>query len=72
MNKPINRITLKNGIVFVKNHFIYEIFYKNIEIGYVTIDRVKQAIKAIILDGFYDGRNYSIRMNNIDNGKNPY
>lgn len=66
-----NIITMDNGLIFIKDHNIYDIFYKNINVGYVILSKINDCIKAIKKDGFYNGRDYSRRINNIDNGLIP-
>lgn len=55
-----------NELKLVKDHFIYEVFYKGINIGYFHISRLEKAIQEITTNGFYDGRNYDYRMQNVN------
>lgn len=64
-------ITIDNGLIFIKDHNIYDIFYKNINIGYVILSKVNSCIEAIKKDGFYNGRDYNKRIKNIDSGLMP-
>lgn len=61
------KITVKGkDLIFKPDCNIYEIYYKGIEIGYVIKERLKDCITAIITEGFYDGRDYTMRISNID------
>jgi hypothetical protein len=52
-----------------KDHYIYEVYYKGHNIGYFILERLQDAINKITNTGFYDGRNYDYRMNEIDGVK---
>lgn len=68
----MNRTTInRNGkpIDIEKDHNIYEVYYKGVNIGYFILDRLNEAIEQITNTGFYDGRNYDLRMNEIDERK---
>lgn len=63
-----NNITIiRNGktLTIIKDHYIYEVFYKNKCIGYFILERLEKAIEAITNTGFYDG-NYDYRIAEID------
>lgn len=58
-----------NKLVLVKDHFIYEVFYKGVNIAYFHISRLEKAIHEITTNGFYDGKNYDLRIQKVDEGK---
>lgn len=58
-----------NKLQLVKDHFIYEVFYKGINIAYFHISRLETAIQEITTNGFYDGRNYDLRIQKVNEGK---
>ena len=58
-----------NELQIIKDHFIYEVFYKGINIAYFHVSRLDNAIQSITETGFYDGRNYDIRIQNVNEGK---
>jgi hypothetical protein len=58
-----------NELQIIKDHFIYEVFYKSINLGYFHVSRIENAIREIVNNGFYDGRNYDLRIQNVNEGK---
>lgn len=67
-----NAITInrnENELQLIKDHFIYEVYYKNTYLGYFHMSKLENAIQEITTNGFYDGRNYDIRIQNVNEGK---
>jgi hypothetical protein len=67
--KSMNEFTIeRNGktLDIIKDHYIYEVYYKNDNIGYFSESRLNDAVRAITKTGFYDGRDYDYRMMQID------
>ena len=67
-----NKINInRNGFTLdiIKDCNIYEVYYKNVCLGYFHKSRLENAIHEIINNGFYDGRNYDIRIQNVNEGK---
>ena len=68
----MDRLTInRNGktLEVIKDHFIYEVYYKGVNIGYFILERLERAIQEITNTGFYDGRNYDLRIAEIDGRK---
>jgi hypothetical protein len=62
--QTINRNNFQ--LQLVKDHFIYEVFYMNKNIGYFHESRLEEAIQEITTNGFYDGKNYDLRIEEVN------
>lgn len=64
-----DKITIKRNekiITGIHDHHIYDLFYKDVNIGYFAEYYLEKAMKSIEEIGFFDGKNYDFRMQNID------
>lgn len=63
-------INRNNNIIdLVPDCNIFEVYYKNVYMGYFHKSQLEKAIQEITNNGFYNGYNYDIRINNINSGK---
>jgi len=63
-----NRIQVAyNGIVLslIKDHYIYEVYYKQHYLGYFHYSKLAKAIQKIEQNGFFDGYNYDILLQEL-------
>lgn len=55
------------GIILhlIKDHYIYEVFYKDRYLGYFHYSKLHDAVKSIEQTGYYDGYNYDYRLKEL-------
>jgi len=55
------------GIVLslIKDHYIYEVYYKQHYLGYFHYSKLSEAVQNIEQNGFYDGYNYAMRLQEL-------
>ena len=49
----------------VKDHYIYEVYYQSHYLGYFHYSKLSEAIQNIEQNGFYDGYNYTMRLQEL-------
>lgn len=49
----------------IKDHYIYEVFYKDHYLGYFHQSKLNEATQEIEKSGFYDGYNYDYRLKEL-------
>jgi len=52
-------------LIAIKDYNIYDIFYEGYNIGWFPVSKLERALQEIP-KGFYDGRDYILRMKEVD------
>ena len=67
-----NKITISrngNELELIKDAHVYEVYYKSVYLGYFNETNLNEAIQKITETGFYDGRDYDLRIQKVDEGR---